>query len=103
MKKDYWILKSFIIAFFIALLFNIISNVIISEFDYLIILVFITILFIILNIFFDAVGTSVLTADEATFHAMSSKKIKGAKTGVYLIKNSDRISSIFCDILVKCH
>ena len=99
MKKDNWILKSFIISFFIALIFNTISNVVINKFDSIIILIVINLLFIFLGILFDIYGTAVLTADESTFHSMSAKKIKGAKTGVYLIKNSHRISSIFCDII----
>ena len=52
-----------------------------------------------MSILFDIIGTSALLAEESTFHAMSSKKIKGAKKAVYLIKNNDRVASIFCDIL----
>ena len=74
MKKDYWILKSFIIAFFIALFFNIISNVVINRFENIFVLSLITIIFIILGITFDAIGSSVLTAKESTFHAKSAKK-----------------------------
>ena len=52
-----------------------------------------------MDIIFDIIGTSVLTAEEATFHAKSSKKIKGAKEGVYLIKNGSRIASICNDVI----
>ena len=99
MKKDYWIVKSFIYAFFIALFFNIISNVIINKFENIFVLTIITLIFVFLGIIFDAIGTSILVANESTFHAKSAKKIKSAKTAVYLIKNGSRISSIFCDIL----
>ena len=99
MKKDYWILKTFIIAFLIAFVFNTFSNVVINQFENIPMLILISFVFIFLGILFDIYGTSVLTADESTFHSMSSKKIKGAKTGVYLIKNNHRIASIFCDII----
>jgi len=62
-------------------------------------LILITLLFIFIGILFDIIGTSVLTANEASFHAKSSKKIKGAKEGVYLIKNSDKIASICNDVI----
>lgn len=99
MKKDNWILKVFIISFVIAFLFNTISNVVINKFDNIPILILISFIFIFLGILFDIYGTAVLTADESTFHSMSSKRIKGSKTGVYFIKNNHRIASIFCDII----
>jgi len=99
MKKDNWILKAFIISFVIAFQFNLISNVVISKFDNIIILIIIDIIFIMIGILFDICGTAVLTAEESTFHSMSSKRVKGAKTAVNLIKNNHRIASIFCDII----
>jgi ABC-type protease/lipase transport system fused ATPase/permease subunit len=99
MKKDNWILKAFLYTFFIALFFNAFSNIITNRFDNLIILTILALLFIFIGIIFDIIGTAVLIADESTFHAKSSKKIKGAKKGVYLIKNGSRISSIFNDVI----
>jgi len=97
--KNNWILKTFILTFFIALFFNTFSNIIVNQFDNLIILSFLCILFILIGIIFDMIGTAVLTAQEANFHAKSSKKIKGAKEGVYLIKNASRVSSICNDVI----
>ena len=99
MKKDNWILKVFIITFIIAIVFNTSSNIVVDKFDSLIVLTILALLFIIIGIIFDIIGTAVLTANESTFHAKSSKKIKGGKHGVYLIKNSNRIASICNDII----
>ena len=99
MKKDYWILKAFLLTFVIALFFNAVSNVITNKFDNIIVLSILDLVFIIIGIIFDIIGTSVLTAEESTFHAKSAKKIKGAKEGVYLIKNGSRISSICNDVI----
>ena len=99
MKKDNWIIKAFIMTFLIALLFNSFSNIIVNKFDNIIILSILAIIFILIGIIFDIIGTAVLTAEEATFHAKSSKKIKGAKEGVYLIKNGSRIASICNDVI----
>ena len=99
MKKDNWIIKAFILTFFIALLFNSVSNIITDKFDNIVVLILLAILFIMIGIIFDVIGTAVLTAEESTFHAKSSKRIKGAKEGVYLIKNGDRIASICNDVI----
>ena len=99
MKKDNWILKAFLMTFFIALIFSSASNALINKYNNSILLTIICLLFIFIGILFDIIGTAVLTGNESTFHAKSSKKIKGSKEGVYLIKNSNRISSICNDVI----
>ena len=99
MKNNNWIIKVFIMTFFIEIFFNSISNVLVNKFDNLVILTLLAIIFIGIGILFDIIGTAVLTAEESTFHAKSSKKIKGAKEGVYLIKNASKISSICNDVI----
>lgn len=98
MKKDNWIIKAFLMTFFIALIFSSTSNIIINKCNY-IALIILSLVFILIGIFFDMIGTSVLTAKESTFHAKSSKKIKGSKESVYLIKNSSTIASICNDVI----
>ena len=39
------------------------------------------------------------SADSAPFTAMASKKIRGAKETLTLLKNADKASSFFCDII----
>lgn len=99
MKKDNWIPKAFLMTFFIALIFSSASNAIVQKYNNFILLSIICILFILIGIIFDIVGTAVLTGDEATFHAKSAKKIRGSKEGVYLIKNANRVSSICNDVI----
>ena len=98
MKKDNWIIKAFLMTFFIALIFNAITNVVINKCNYVALIVF-SILFIILGIIFDIIGTAVLTAKESSFHAKCSKKIKGSKESINLIKNSNQIASICNDVI----
>ena len=45
------------------------------------------------------IGTAVLTAEEKNFHAKSSRKIKGAKESITIIKNNVTIASICNDII----
>ncbi len=99
MKKDNWIIKAFLMTFFIALIFSSASNFIIAKYNNTILLILLCILFIGIGILFDIIGTAVLTANEASFHAKSSKKIKGSKEAVRLIKNSSTIASICNDVI----
>lgn len=97
-KKDNWIPTVFVLTFTLSIVFSGISNVIAASFNE-IILTLILILVICLGILFDVIGTATITANEATFHSMSSKKVKGAKECISLIKNSNKISSICNDVV----
>ena len=46
----------------------------------------------------DMIGVAVTAADIASFNAMSAKKVRGAKEGIMLIHNVDKVASIFCDV-----
>ena len=61
--------------------------------------VIITLLFIFLGILFDIIGVSVTTADEAVFHSMNSRKVKGASVAVKFKKNAEKVSSFCCDVI----
>lgn len=98
MKKDNWIIKAFLLTFFIALIFNTTANLIIENCNS-IALIIVLLIFILLGIIFDIIGTAVLTAKESTFHAKCSKKIKGSKESINLIKNSNQIASICNDVI----
>lgn len=98
MKKDNWIYKVFFITFFLATIFSGISNLISNTFNN-IVLTIIIIIVISVGILFDMIGTSVLTAEEKTFHAKNSRKIKGAKESLSILKNAVRIANICNDII----
>lgn len=93
-----WVCKVFILTFLLSLIFSGISNLVANTFSDIILLLII-LLVILIGIIFDSFGVAVLTSTEANFHAMASKKIKGAKEAIYLIKNSSTISSVFNDVI----
>lgn len=97
MKKN-WIIIVFILTFALSLLFSMITNIISLKFG--IIMTVLTIILVIgFGILFDIIGASSLTANEATFHSMGAKKIKGSKEAIKLIKNNDKVASICNDII----
>lgn len=97
-KHDPWIIKAFLLTFFITIIISGISNTV-SKTCHFYVLVIITILIIFIGILFDIIGTSVLTAKEANFHAMASSKVKGSKEGIKLIKNSSNIANFCNDVI----
>ena len=97
-KKDNWILTVFIMTFILSILFSGVSNILAANFNDIVLFI-ILVLVIAIGILFDAIGVASITAKEATFHSMSSNKIKGAKEAITIIKKSDRISSICNDVV----
>lgn len=98
MKKQNWNFLVFILSFTLAVIFSFLTNILSNNSSdiFIILIIFIVIM---IGIIFDMIGVAVLTAKESTFHAMSSKKIKGAKKATKLIKNNVKVAS-FCNDIV---
>lgn len=95
--KDKWIIQVFIISFILSAIFSGLSSLL-SDIN--VIVLFVIILIVIgIGILFDMIGVATLTAEEAPFHAMSSKKIKEATACINLLKNSTKVSSVCNDIV----
>ena len=92
-----WTIKVFFLAFALSMFFGILSELFMSGTGivFAILMVFI---FIAIAVATDMVGVAVLACDEAPFKAMASRKVKGAKQGLYLIKNSAKIASLCADV-----
>ena len=93
-----WIIEITLIAFIISLLFSIMSELLIPKAN-IIISILILIIFILLGIIFDMIGVAVQSSNEAPFHSMNSRKIKGADMAVKLKKNADKTSSFCNDVI----
>lgn len=93
-----WIITIVIITFIISFCLSFIANSLIPNLS-LFFGILLTLLFILIGILFDIIGVAVTTADEAVFHSMNSRKVKGAKIAVIFKKNSDKVSSFCCDVI----
>ena len=98
MQNKSWVIKAFLLTFIICILISGISNTIANNAN-IIILLIITVIIIFIGIIFDIIGTAVLTANEATFHAKASNKIKGSRESIKLIKNASNIANFCNDII----
>jgi len=98
-KTDFkWVFIVTILAFVISILMTLFSKITLQNVS-LVIAILITLLFILLGIVFDIIGVAVTSGDEVAFHSMSARKVKGGKIGVKLLKNTEKVSSICCDVV----
>lgn len=97
-KENNFIITIFILTFVLSIVFSAISNVMAASFNDIVLFLIMTAV-ICIGILFDAIGTAGITAKEATFHSMSSAKVKGAKEALTLIKSGSKISSICNDVV----
>lgn len=93
-----WCISLMICAAIISVVLSFVSEIAMKNVN-IVIGIIVILIFIGIGILFDTIGVSVTSADEAPFHAMASKKVKGAKMAVRLKKNSDRVSSFCCDVI----
>lgn len=93
-----WIRTILIMSFVISFGLSFVAQSTIPNLN-LIFGIIVTLLFIGIGIMFDIVGVSVTGADEAVFHSMNSRKVKGASVAVKFKKNADKVSSFCCDVI----
>ena len=93
-----WIITIIVVSFIISFCLSFIANSTIPNLS-LLLGIIITLIFIMIGILFDIIGVAVTSAEEAVFHSMNSRKVKGAATAVKLKKNADKTSSFCCDVI----
>lgn len=54
---------------------------------------------IVTGVVFDVIGIAVTAADETPFHSMASKKMRGARQSLILLRNAPRVSSFCNDVI----
>ena len=91
-KKDHsnigWFIKIFFTTFILSIVFSFISSNGITNLS-----------LILVGIGFDIVGVAVTVADENEFHAKATKKVKGSKSSIKLIRNAPKVANICADVV----
>lgn len=102
MKKENseikWFIQVFIMTFTLSMLFSYISANGVSNLS-LIPAILILILVILVGILFDIIGVAVTVANEHEFHAKATKKVKGSKDSIKLIRNAPKVANICADVI----
>ena len=97
-SKMKWFIQVFITTFILSICFSYISTYGVSNLN-LISSIIILIAVIGIGILFDIIGVAVTVAKEEEFHAKATKKVKGAKTSLKLIKNASKVANICADVI----
>lgn len=93
-----WISTITISAFFITIVATLLSDKILENVN-IFAAIMVIIFFIVLGVIFDMIGIAVTSSDEEPFHSMSTKKIKGSKLSVRMIKNAEKVSAFSNDVI----
>ena len=97
-NNNSWVIFISIVTFILSLTFSFISNTVISNLSIIVGLI-VLIMVIAIGILFDLIGVAVTVGNEEDFHAQASKKIKGAKTSIKMIRNSAKVSNFCADVI----
>lgn len=93
-----WVATAFLLSFVISAVFSVAMGEVTANAN-IVIAILLLLFFIALGILFDIIGLAVATADPSAFHSMAARKLRAGKTGVWMIANSDRVSSVCNDIV----
>lgn len=99
-KKKYniWWLKAAIISLVLAAFFSFLSELTASA-EHIVIILLLLAFLIFSSILFDSIGVAVTSCDMTPIISMASRKVYGAKTALWLVKNSGTVSSICNDVI----
>lgn len=97
-SKYKWFIQVFITTFILSICFSYISTYGVTNLN-LASSIIVLIAVIGVGIIFDIIGVAVTVANEDEFHAKATKKVKGAKTSIKLIKNATRVANICADVI----
>ena len=93
-----WFIQVFTMTFILSVIFSYVSTNGVANLSIVPACV-ILIVVISIGIVFDIIGVAVTVANEEEFHAKATKKVKGSKDSIQLIKNAPRVANICADVI----
>lgn len=97
-RKNLWPYKILVLTFFLTLFFSMTSELVLSTAG-IVISILIIVIFLVIAIFADMLGVAITCSSSQNFQAMASKKVKGSKEALFLIKNTDKFASLCNDVI----
>jgi len=91
-----WILVISIWTFFLAVILSFVSHYFLDRIESLFFSFVILLIVVFIGIIFDLVGTAAAAAEIGPLNAKAARRVYGAKRGVYLVKNAERVAT-FCN------
>jgi CBS domain containing-hemolysin-like protein len=93
-----WVIKIVLTSIAASVVFTFAATNVLERTGYLVAFAILAV-FILLGIGFDIIGVAVTAAEEAPFHSMAARRVRGAAESLRLIKNADKVSSFCNDVI----
>ena len=97
-KRNLWPLKVTIITLVLSAFFSF-STEIVSTKSNLVVALLICLLLIVISIIFDGIGVAATNCDVKPLTAMAARRVPGSHRALRLVQNSEKVSSICCDVI----
>ena len=97
-KRNLWPLKITVITLFLSAFFSFITEIVSTKSNFEVALL-ICLLLVVISILFDGIGVSVTNCDIKPLTAMAARRVPGSRRAVKLVQNSEKVSSICCDVI----
>lgn len=95
-----WTITVLILSFVLSVFFSYITSKAMGALEQYIFFALMLLLAIVgVNIFFDIIGTAVQSAEEAPFHSLARRKVKGARESVSIIRHAPQLANLCCDVI----
>lgn len=97
-KRNLWAIKITLISLILSAFISFLSELTASS-EHIIVTVLLLAFLILASILFDSIGIAVTSCDITPIISMSSRKIYGAKTAQWLLKNNEKVASVCNDVI----
>ena len=99
-KKNQWIWPIIVLVLSVTLsfCFSVLSELALSK-STIIVAILVIGVFVFLAILTDMIGLAIASSNIEHFTAMASRKVKGSKQAIALVKSADKVSSVLNDVI----
>lgn len=97
-KRNLWSIKITVISLFLSAFISFLSELTASS-EHIIVTVLLLLFLILTSVLFDGIGVAAASCDITPFVSMASRKVYGAKTAMWLVKNNEKVSNVCNDVI----
>ena len=97
-KRNRWSVKITVVSFFVSAFISFLSELTASS-EHIIVTILLLFFLILCSILFDGIGVASTSCDMTPFVSMASRKVYGAKTALWLVKNNEKVSNVCNDVI----
>ncbi len=97
-KRNLWSVKITVVSFFVSAFISFLSELTASS-EHIIVTILLLFFLTLCNVLFDGIGVASTSCDMTPFVSMASRKVYGAKTALWIVKNNEKVSNVCSDVV----